>query len=148
MPSWPAALKKAGRQSISEMVRHLNFPDIIDSDAPFTSVVLDDRYAFIAGVVAADTVAGQMLLGDIAAETREVMETIGKLLAKVDLSMNDIVRVDVHLTDIHQMDTMNQVYRTFFEDGAYPARTCVQSEGLYGGSLVEVTCVARLRETQ
>ena len=130
------------------MVKHLNFPDIIDSDAPFTSVVVDDRYAFIAGVVAADTVVGEALLGDIAAETREVMETVGKLLGKIDLTMSDIVRVDVHLTDIRQMDAMNQVYRTFFEAGAYPARTCVQSEGLYGGSLIEVTCVARLRDTQ
>lgn len=128
------------------MARHLNFPDIVDSDAPFTSVVVDDRYAFVAGVLAADTEAGKALLGDIAAETREVMETIGKLLSKIDLTMADIVRVDVHLTDIHQMDAMNQVYRTFFADGAFPARTCVQSEGLYGGSLVEVTCVARLRD--
>ncbi len=127
------------------MVQHLNFPDIIDSDAPFTSVVLDDRYAFIAGVVAADTVKGQTLLGDVAAETREVMETIDKLMGKIGLTMNDIVRVDVHLSDINQMDAMNRVYRTFFENGAYPARTCVQSEGLYGGSLVEITCVARLR---
>ena len=130
---------------ISEMVEHLNFPDIIDSDAPFTSVVVDDRYAFIAGVVAADTLAGLKLLGDIADETREVMETISALLGKIDLSMNDIVRVDVHLTDIRQMDEMNHVYRTFFEENAFPARTCVQSEGLYGGSLIEVTCVARLR---
>ncbi|NNF76528.1 MAG: RidA family protein [Rhizobiales bacterium] len=126
------------------MVKRLNFPDIIDSDAPFTSVVVDDRYVFMAGVVAADTAVGQALLGDIAAETREVMETIGKLLGKIDLSMSDIVRVDVHLTDIKQMDAMNRVYGTFFEADAYPARTCVQSEGLYGGSLIEVTCVARL----
>ena len=128
------------------MIRHLNFPDVVDSDAPFTSVVVDDRYAFIAGVVAADTVTGQALLGDVAAETREVMETIGKLLAKLDLSMSDIVRVDVHLTDINQMDAMNAVYRTFFDEGGFPARTCVQSGGLYGGSLVEVTCVAKLRD--
>lgn len=148
MRSWPAEPKRAAPRSISDMIKHLNFPDIIDSDAPFTSVVLDDRYAFIAGVVAADTVAGQALLGDIAAETREVMETVDKLLGEIDLAMNDVVRVDVHLTDINLMDAMNQVYRTFFETDAYPARTCVQSEGLYGGSLIEVTCVARLRDAE
>ena len=127
------------------MAKHLNFPHIVDSDAPFTSVVMDDHYAFIAGVVAADTVRGQGLLGDIAAETREVMSTIAELLAEIGLSMQDIVRVDVHLTDIDDMPAMNQVYRTFFPGDAYPARTCVQSEGLYGGSLVEVTCMAKLR---
>lgn len=130
------------------MIKHLNFPQIIDSTAPFTSVVIDDRYAFIAGVVAADTQTGQTLLGDVAAETREVMETIAKLLDKIGLTMSDIVRVDVHLTDIAQMDTMNEAYRAFFKDGAFPARTCVQSEGLFGGSLVEITCVARVRDSQ
>ncbi|MEM1199366.1 MAG: RidA family protein [Pseudomonadota bacterium] len=127
------------------MIKHLNFPHIIDSDAPFTSVVMDDCYAFIAGVVAADTVRGQAVLGDIAAETREVMTTVADLLAEIDLGMQDIVRVDVHMTDIAELDAMNAVYRTFFPKGAYPARTCIQSEGLYGGSLVEVTCVAKLR---
>ena len=58
--------------------------------------------------------------------------------------MQDIVRVDVHMTDIAEMEAMNAVYRTFFPGEAYPARTCVQSEGLYGGSLVEVTCMAKL----
>lgn len=130
------------------MIKHLNFPHIVDSDAPFTSIVMDDHYAFIAGVVAADTVRGQALLGDVAAETREVMTTISELLAEIGLSMQDVVRVDVHLTDISQMDAMNDVYRTFFTQDAYPARTCVQSEGLYGGSLVEVTCVAGLRASE
>ncbi|MEM8689872.1 MAG: RidA family protein [Pseudomonadota bacterium] len=130
------------------MIKHLNFPHIIDSDAPFTSVVMDEHYAFIAGVVAADTVRGQAMLGDVAAETGEVMTTIAELLAEIGLAMGDIVRVDVHITDIAEMDAMNAVYRTFFPDAAYPARTCVQSEGLYGGSLVEITCMARLRAQQ
>ncbi|MEM8688428.1 MAG: RidA family protein, partial [Pseudomonadota bacterium] len=96
------------------MIKHLNFPHIIDSDAPFTSVVMDEHYAFIAGVVAADTVRGQAVLGDVAAETREVMTTIAELLAEIGLAMGDIVRVDVHITDIAEMDAMNAVYRTFF----------------------------------
>ena len=128
------------------MPQHLNFSHIIDSDAPFCSVVLDDRYAFLAGVVAADFSDGLTVLGDVRAETQAVMVVMGKLLAEIGLGFADVVRSDVHLKNLSDMDAMNEVYRGFFEDGNYPARTCVQSEALFGGSLVEITFVARLRD--
>ncbi len=128
------------------MPKHLNFPDLIDIGAPFSNVVVDDRYAFLAGIVAADMPEGRDALGDVGDETRSVLTTIRALLGRLGLDMSDIVRCDVHLTDLDQMDEMNAVYAGFFGAGAFPARTCVQSDKLFGGSLVEVTCVARLRE--
>ena len=110
------------------MPQHLNFPHIIDSDAPFSSLVLDDRYAFLAGVVAADFADGVKALGDVGAETKAVMDVMGKLLAEIGLGFADVVRSDVHLKNLSDMDAMNQVYRSYFADGAFPARTCVQSE--------------------
>ncbi len=127
------------------MTERLNFSSIIDSDAPFASVVLDDRYAFLAGVVAADFTEGRKVLGDVQAETSAVMKVIGDLLEKIGLDFSDIVRVDVHLKDLTDMETMNAAYASFFPADTHPARTCVQSEALFGGSLVEITCVARLR---
>lgn len=127
------------------MPRHLTFPDLVDAGAPFSAVVLDDRYAFLAGIVAADMQQGRDVLGDVGLETRAVMTTIRALLDRLGLDMGDIVRCDVHLTDLDDMDEMNAVYGSFFEKGACPARTCVQSGKLFGGSLVEITCMARLR---
>ncbi|MEM7430255.1 MAG: RidA family protein [Pseudomonadota bacterium] len=127
------------------MIRHLSFPNIIEHNAPFTSVVMDDRYAFVAGVVAADFPAGRAVLGNAGDETHEVMSVINLILDECGLDLSDVVRVDVHLADLDDFDAMNDVYATFFSPGRYPARTCVQSEKLFGGSLVEITCVARLR---
>ena len=127
------------------MPQHRNFPDMIEIGAPFSNVVVDGDYAFLSGLVAADTKEGQAVLGDVAAETEVVMRTIRALLTGVRLQMEDIVRCDVHLTDLADMHAMNEVYGRFFEEGAYPARTTTQSGALFGGSKVEITCVARMR---
>ena len=113
--------------------------------APFSQIVSDDRYAFVAGVVAADLPGGEAALGDVAAETRLVMDAIGDLLAEIGLGFERVVRVDLHMADFGEFAQMNAVYRRYFEEGRYPARTATESRRLFGGSRVEITCVARLR---
>jgi 2-iminobutanoate/2-iminopropanoate deaminase len=128
------------------MPEHKNFPGDIKIDAPFSNLVLDDNYVFLSGLVAADVEEGLAVLGDIHAETEVIMKTIRFLLGQVDLEMSDIVRCDVHMTDLDNMDAMNAAYGGYFKTGAYPARTTTQSEALFGGSGVEITCVARRRK--
>jgi 2-iminobutanoate/2-iminopropanoate deaminase len=125
------------------MPEHRNFPEDIKIGAPFSNIVLDDDYAFLSGLVAADVEEGLAVLGDIRAETGVVMRTIEFLLGEAGLEMSDIVRCEVHLTDLSEMDAMNEVYGSFFEAGHYPARTTTQSGALFGGCRVEVTCMAR-----
>ena len=125
------------------MPEHRNFPEDIEIGAPFSNIVLDGDYAFLSGLVAADVEEGPAVLGNIRAETAVVMKTIKFLLGEVSLEMSNIVRCDVHLTDLSEMDAMNEIYGSFFETGYYPARTTTQSGALFGGSRVEVTCVAR-----
>lgn len=84
------------------------------------------------------------MIGDVAAETEMVMRSIRAMLADLGLGMDRIVRVDVHMTDLDRIRVMNDVYRSFFEEGRYPARTCVEVSKIVGGSSVEITCLARL----
>ncbi len=128
------------------MPEHRNFPDNIKIDAPFSNLVIDDDHVYLSGLVAADVEEGLPVLGDIQAETEVIMKTIKFLLDQVNLDMSDIVRCDVHLTDLDNMGAMNAVYSGYFNSGAYPARTTTQSEALFGGSGVEITCVARRRK--
>ena len=115
-----------------------------ESDAPFTQVVIDDTYAHLAGIVAADFPQGQAVLGDANNETRAVMALIQNILAELDLGFADVVRADVHLANLDDFDAMDTAYREFFQPGNYPARTTTESPRLFGDSLVEVTCMARL----
>ena len=127
------------------MLRHHRSAKFDTEDTPFSHAVIDDRYAHLSGIVAADVPEGAKAIGDFRDETRVVMKAIKALLAELDLGLEDLVRVQVHITDMERFDEMNQVYRDFFEEGRYPARTCTEIWKLAGGSNVEVTCTARLR---
>lgn len=104
---------------------------------------MDDQYAFLSGLVAADFPAGLEVLGDVAAETRAVLATIGSILDELQLSKDRMVKVEVHLADLDDFDAMDAAYREFFESDAYPARTTTESQRLFGGSKVEITCQVR-----
>jgi len=116
------------------------------SGAPFSQVVIDDRYAYLAGLVAADLPAGRIALGDPALETEAVMQAIVDILDELGLGCKDIVRADVHLSNLDDFDVMDSVYRRFFEKDSYPARTTTESPRLFGDSKVEITVQARLKD--
>ncbi len=127
------------------MIRHIQPHAIPKSEAPFSQVVLDDNYAYLSGLVAADFPEGQAELGDSGKETRRVLGAIDRILKEIGLDMGRIVRVDVHLANLDDFDAMDAAYREFFENNKYPARTTTESSRLFGGSRVEITCMARRR---
>ena len=129
------------------MIRRIQPNAVPESDAPFSQMVLDDCYAYLAGLVAADFPHGIAVLGDVGAETRAVMGVISDMLSEVGLSLEDVVKSEVHLADLNDFDAMDTAYREFFSPKAYPARTTTESPKLFGGSKVEVTVQARLRDT-
>ncbi|MCP1675266.1 2-iminobutanoate/2-iminopropanoate deaminase [Natronocella acetinitrilica] len=110
---------------------------------PGSHVVIDDRYVYVSGLEAVDIPGGDALLGDVPAETRLIMDTLSEMLAAVECSLADVVRVDVHLADIADIGAMDAVYAGYFPDGRYPARTCTGASGLFGGCRVEITMMAR-----
>ena len=128
------------------MIRRIQPNAIPESDAPFSQIVLDDCYAYFAGLVAADFPDGVAVLGDVAAETRVVMAAISEMLKEVGLSFEDVVKADVHLADLSDFDAMDAAYREYFPPRVYPARTTTEAPRLFGGSKVEMTVQARLRK--
>ena len=127
------------------MIKRVQPNSIPESDAPFSQIVLDDRYAFFAGLVAADFPHGLAVLGDVSAETSVVMGAISDMLKEVGLNFEDVVKAEVHLADLSDFDAMDAAYREYFPPKVYPARTTTESPKLFGGSKVEVTVQARLR---
>jgi len=127
------------------MIRHIQPHSVPESRAPFSQIVVDDHYAHLSGLVAADFPEGRAVLGDVAEETRAVLKAIDGMLKEIGLDTGRVVRVDVHLTTLDDFDAMDAVYLEFFDNGRYPARTTTESPRLFGGSRVEITCMARLR---
>lgn len=126
------------------MIRHIQPKAVTESAAPFSQIVMDGTYAHLAGLVAADFPEGQAVLGDVEEETCAVLTAIRAILKEVGLDMDCIVRTDVHLASLDDFDAMDTAYRDFFQNDHYPARTTTESPRLFGGSLVEITCMAKI----
>jgi 2-iminobutanoate/2-iminopropanoate deaminase len=106
-------------------------------------MVIDDHYVFISGLTAVDLSNGHVARGDIKEETRLIMCALSRMLETEGGSLADIVRVDIHLTDLNAIEDMDTVYAEHFKPGRYPARTCTESPNICGGGNVEITVMAK-----
>jgi 2-iminobutanoate/2-iminopropanoate deaminase len=124
-------------------MEHLRDRGLDTGDTPLSHAVIDDRYVFVSGLVAADVPGGDQAVGDVAAETRVVMAALAALLGRLELSLAQVVRVTAHLSDLDEMPAFDRSYAAFFAHGQFPARTCVEVSRLVAGCRVEITATAR-----
>ena len=124
-------------------IKRLEVAGLSTQGSPYSQIVTDGNFAFLAGIVASDVAGGELTHGDLAAETIVVMTAVRQCLEALGLDMSRIVRVDVHITDLRRIREMDDAYRQFFDIDALPARTCTESARLAGGSNVEITVTAR-----
>lgn len=80
----------------------------------------------------------------VEAQTRRVMDNLIIVLAGLGLCLKNVAQARVYITKFERdYDAMNSVYKTYFEDGKLPARTCIGVTGLAVGALVEIDVVAK-----
>lgn len=125
------------------MLQYRNDPTLPAPLFPGSHMVIDDDYVFLSGLTAVDIQGGETVIGNTAEETRLVMRRIQRMLVSAGCDMTDVVRVDVHITDLDEIRKMDAAYAEFFDACRYPARTCTQSPRIYGGARVEITVMAR-----
>ena len=112
---------------------------------PFSPAVRVGKLLFLAGQMGTSaSAAGGVVPGGITAETKQVMENIKDVLAKVGSSMDRVVKCTVFLADMKEWDAMNEVYKTYFQAGRYPARSAFGALGLALNGRVEIECIAAL----
>lgn len=110
---------------------------------PYSQAIAADGWLFLSGQVALDPATGQMLEGDVAAQTERALQNLQGVLEKAGASLGDVVRTTVYLRDMADFAAMNAVYARFFT-GAPPARSTVAVAGLPKDARVEIDAIARL----
>ncbi|HET8770747.1 MAG TPA: RidA family protein [Gemmatimonadaceae bacterium] len=110
---------------------------------PFSPAVRVGGLIFLSGQVGTSADAtGGLVPGGIEAETRQTMENIKAVLDSVGSGMDRVVKCTVMMADMTEWDRMNEVYRTYFTEGRYPARSAIGANGLALGARVEIECIA------
>lgn len=127
-------------------IEFLNSGEVLPPDLPFSEAVRVGRTVYLSGQIG--NLPGRMELADggIKAEAKRTMENIRISLQAHGLSLADIAKCTVVMADMREWPAFNEVYRTFFEAGSYPARTAFGAHGLALDARVEVECIAIARE--
>ena len=109
---------------------------------PYSQAVYIDDVLYLAGQIALDPATGQLVAGGIEAQTQRVMQNLGAVLEASGFSFDDVVQVQVYLSDLNNYAAMNVVYAEYFEDDP-PARAVVEAARIPRDALVEIMMVAQ-----
>lgn len=113
---------------------------------PYSPGVRVGQLVFLSGQIPLDPTTGELVAGDVAAQTRRVMENLGALLEAAGLSFDAVVRTTIFLADIGDFAAVNGVYGTYFRE-PYPARSTVEVACLPRNARVEIDAIASADRT-
>jgi 2-iminobutanoate/2-iminopropanoate deaminase len=108
---------------------------------PYSQGVRAGSLLFVSGQVPIDPATGQIIPGDIGAQTHRVFQNIGEILKAGGASFDHVVRTTVFLADMNDFAAMNEAYATYFTAPA-PARATVEVSRLPKDARVEIAVIA------
>jgi len=110
---------------------------------PYSQAVVSNGFAFLSGQIPLDPSSGQIVEGDIAAQTERVLENLKAVLESCGSSLDRVVKTTVYLKDMGEFARMNDVYARYFAKNP-PARATVEAARLPRDVRVEIDCIATL----
>ena len=112
------------------------------SVGPYSHAVETGNLLYLSGQTPIDAATGKLVEGDIAAQTKQCFVNLFAVLKAAGLTPDDVVKVNVFLTDMANFGAMNDVYKTQFSE-PYPARTTIGVAALPLGAQVEIEMIAQ-----
>ncbi len=112
---------------------------------PYSQAVRSGRLLFCSGQIPLDPKSGQIVSGDIEAQTRRVLDNIAAVLRAEGLAFDNVVKTTIFLTDLGDFQTVNEIYGSYFKQEP-PARSTVQVSALPKGAKLEIEVIAMADE--
>jgi 2-iminobutanoate/2-iminopropanoate deaminase len=112
------------------------------SVGPYSHAVESGELVFLSGQTPIDSNTGKLVEGDITAQTEQCFKNLFNVLKAAGMTPDNVVKVNVFLTDMGNFSAMNAVYSKQFS-APYPARTTIGVAALPLGAQVEIEMIAR-----
>jgi 2-iminobutanoate/2-iminopropanoate deaminase len=126
---------------IGFMKKIISTPDAPAAVGPYSQAVRVGSTIYCAGQIPLDPKSGQIVSGDIAAQTRRVLDNVTAVLKAEGLTFENIVKTTIFLTDLADFQAVNETYGSYFKNQP-PARSTVQVSALPKGANVEIEVIA------
>jgi 2-iminobutanoate/2-iminopropanoate deaminase len=108
---------------------------------PYSQAVISNGVVYLSGQIPLDPATGQIVEGDVAAQTARVLENLRAVLEKAGSSLESVLKTTVFLKDMGDFPGMNGVYSQYFPDQP-PARSTVEVARLPKDVRVEIDAIA------
>ena len=119
----------------------ISTPDAPKAIGPYSQGINANGFIFVSGQVAIDPATQQVVEGDVAAQTRRVIQNISEILEAAGSGLGKVVRTTVFLKNMNDFAAMNEVYGKYFTTNP-PARSTVEVSRLPKDVLVEIDVIA------
>jgi len=122
-------------------------PEVIVSEkAPktvgaYAQAVKAQGFVFLSGQIPLDPSTGELVQGDIATQTRRVLDNLKAVLEAAGSELAKVVKATIYLIDMNDFAVVNQTYAEYFPE-AKPARATIAVAALPRGSKVEIDMIA------
>ena len=124
------------------MKKILNTDHAPKAIGPYSQGIDTGNLLFLSGQIPIDPAVGEITAVSIEDQTRQVLENVKAVLASGGCTLEYVVKTTVYLKDIADFAKMNEVYKGFFSEGSYPARSAFQAGALPQDALVEIEVIA------
>ena len=114
---------------------------------PYSQAVRVGSTIFCSGQIPLDPKTGQIVSGDISAQTKRVLENVGAVLRNQGLSFENVVKTTIFLTDLGDFQAVNEIYGSYFKSQP-PARSTVQVAALPKDANIEIEVIALAGESE
>jgi 2-iminobutanoate/2-iminopropanoate deaminase len=112
---------------------------------PYSQAVRSGSLLFCSGQIPLDPKSGELVQGDIAAQTQRVLNNIAAILRAERLTFDHVVKTTIFLTNLSDFQIVNEIYGSYFKHDP-PARSTVQVAALPKGANVEIEVIAMADE--
>jgi reactive intermediate/imine deaminase len=110
---------------------------------PYSQAVIAGRIVFTSGQIPLDPATGELVVGDIGAQTRRVFDNLRAVCAAAGADFGQVARVGIYLVDLADFAAVNAVMAEYFST-PYPARSTIGVASLPKGARVEIDLVLAL----
>ena len=108
---------------------------------PYSQAIKAGGFLFISGQIPVNPASNTVVEGGIEAQTIQALENLTAILTDQGLTMDNVVKTTVYLTDLNDFQVMNGIYADYFK-GATPARATVQVARLPKEVMIEIDAIA------
>jgi 2-iminobutanoate/2-iminopropanoate deaminase len=124
---------------MKKVIKTTNAPAPI---GPYNQAIFAGNTLYISGQIAIDPASGDLKIDDLEEETTLVLENLKAILTEAGLSLENVVKTSIFISDMNNFGKINEVYSRYFDSEKAPARETVEVANLPKFVNVEISAIA------